>query len=117
MWISRRSAAWKRSARSVGEPVAGLSRRCTGVLTGCARAIALAKPGGTSSCSVVLQVTVVQKDCARCHATRSAEEFYRDKHASDGLQARSTGALSSLHLAQCLMNSMPAAFRTDVLPA
>ena len=34
------------------------------------------------------QVTVVQKDCARCHATRPADEFYRDKHASDGLQVK-----------------------------
>jgi hypothetical protein len=32
------------------------------------------------------QVTVAHKDCARCHTTKPAEEFYHDKHASDGLQ-------------------------------
>ena len=55
-----------------------------------ALAIACATLGPNTQLLIVLQVTVVQKDCARCHATRSADEFYRDKHASDGLQARPT---------------------------
>ena len=34
------------------------------------------------------QVTVHVKDCAKCHATKPALEFYCDKRASDGLQVR-----------------------------
>ena len=37
---------------------------------------------------LVTQVTVAVKECAKCHSTKAAEDFYCDKRASDGLQVR-----------------------------